>query len=277
MYKREANGHVLLTIHLKGAIDADEQTLRAAVTAAYQRLAQYIDNNAIGHPIRIWNFIPDINGMLGELERYMVFNAGRHDGFVQWLGEKFADSGMLPTASGVGHDGADLIIHCLCSDQPSRSIENPRQCPAYQYSRRYGPVPPSFARGTLLENDHPPTLLVAGTASVLGEQTVHVGDLQKQLDETLTNLACVVASAAGRSGQADDRARWLGMYRHLSVYCPDAGQLETLYELIHTHFPNVRQVELIRADLCRADLLVEIEGVAELTDLRARSEDVSSP
>jgi hypothetical protein len=35
-------------------------------------------------------------------------------------------------------------------------------------------------------------------------------------------------------------------------------------QLITESFPNLQDLELLQADLCRSRLLVEIEGVAEL-------------
>ena len=40
-------------------------------------------------------------------------------------------------------------------------------------------------------------LLVGGTASIVGEESRHVGHLEEQANETFRNLASVVASAAG--------------------------------------------------------------------------------
>ena len=79
------------------------------------------------HPARFWNFIPDIGApMVDGLDRYMVFNAGRHDAYSD-------QCGALGTASAVGIKGSDLSIHCLALEEPGTPVENPRQTPAWQY------------------------------------------------------------------------------------------------------------------------------------------------
>jgi hypothetical protein len=48
-------------------------------------------------------------------------------------------------------------VIALCSRAPAIALENPRQTPAWQYPREYGPVSPGFSRGALLDADsaHP--------------------------------------------------------------------------------------------------------------------------
>src|SRR5687767_5149454 len=92
------------TTCISGAVHLEPQVLRANVSSAYRAV---IDSLAkIGrHPARFWNFIPDIGEpMVDGLDRYMVFNAGRHDAY----GDQ---SGALGTASAVGVNGSDLSIH----------------------------------------------------------------------------------------------------------------------------------------------------------------------
>ena len=84
--------------------------------------------------------------MGGGLDRYMVFNAGRFDGYAQWLCASDGFGRLLPTASAVGVISDDLVIYCLASDTRGTPVENPRQKPAYKYSQRYGPMPPCFSR-----------------------------------------------------------------------------------------------------------------------------------
>jgi hypothetical protein len=92
-----------------------------------------------------------------------------------------------------------------------------------------------------------PLVLVGGTASIVGEASVHLDDLPRQTEETLTNLAVFAP---------------LDCYRDLRVYYPDPARLDELRSLLKDAFPGAERVEWVRADLCRAELLVEIEGVA---------------
>src|SRR5260221_165545 len=119
----------------------------------------------------------------------------------------------LASASAVGTSRGDVVVHCLAAEAAGQPVESPRQVPAYRYSRRFGPMPPCFARATVVRpRGAAPLLMVGGTASIRGEESMHETDLAAQMDETLANLASVVG-AAWSEGPAASAA--LARYRHL--------------------------------------------------------------
>ena len=108
----------------------------------------------------------------------MAFNAGRYEAFSDHFGHPTAFGHSVPTASAVGVHGDQFVLHALASAEPAAPIENPRQVSAYNYSRRFGPMPPCFARATLLgAHSDKPLLIVGGTASITGEESQHIGDV----------------------------------------------------------------------------------------------------
>jgi chorismate lyase/3-hydroxybenzoate synthase len=246
---------------------------RETIAQAYRWMRRELCGRGYSHPVRLWNHIPGIHDpMGGGQDRYMVFNAGRFDALAEWFGQESFDT-RIATASGVGHDGRDLVLHCLAADRAGRAVDNPRQVAPYRYSRKYGPLPPCFARATVV---HPPLegplALVGGTASIVGEESAHQGDLERQTDETLTNLAVLLHAAAGDpAGATEDRAAALAGFRDVRVYFPDPRRLDELRSLLKDAFPGARHLEWVRADICRAELLVEIEGVAELPGTTSRA------
>ncbi|MFN7979027.1 MAG: hypothetical protein U0P30_12885 [Vicinamibacterales bacterium] len=239
-----------------------------AVSTAYRQLFADVGARGGPRPVRFWSFIPGIHDALGDgLDRYMVFNAGRHAVFAEHFGTVDFARGAIPTASAVGIDGRRLHVHCLAADVVADAIENPRQIPAYRYSRRFGPRPPSFARATrIARTDAPPLLLVGGTASIRGEDSRNIDDLDRQLDETLLNLAAVVAAAEGAAiptSDADVR-RCLSRYAGLRAYYLHEAQHDAIAARVAASVDAACEVELLPATMCRPELLVEIEGVATL-------------
>jgi enamine deaminase RidA (YjgF/YER057c/UK114 family) len=208
----------------------------------------------------MWNHVPDIQADLGmQLDRYMVFNAGRHQAFREWFGggQQFADA--VPTASGVGCDGSSLVVHTLAAASPGTAIDNPRQVAPIRYSSRYGPCPPCFARATAwCDASGRQLVLIGGTASVRGEHSVHVGDLPAQLEETRANLEALIEEASRMIGRRCN----LACLRSLRAYVPHDSDAGRVAQAMSAVFPNVTECELVFAALCRRDLLVEIEGVA---------------
>jgi chorismate lyase/3-hydroxybenzoate synthase len=243
-----------------GAPMLEELTVRA-YNAIFERLSAGAGAPR-RFPVRFWNFLPRIHEDMGDgRDRYMVFNAGRYRAFETWYGGRDAFDGSIATASAVGHDQADLTIYALAADAPGRPLDNPRQIKAYRYSSRFGPLPPCFARATILNSAGGARLLVGGTASIRGEDSVHIGDAAKQTKETFENLAALVIAARSEREDADAA---LGRFRELRVYHPNASDADVLLSMIQAALPNLSRLEVLRADLCRSELLVEIEGVADL-------------
>lgn len=259
----------LASVVCRDAVGLDEQTFARRTVEAYRLLAGQLRRGGSCHLVRVWNFIPQILAPLGKLpQRYMVFNAGRFSAYEDWYRGRRSFDRRVATASGVGHCRSDLWIHGLAAAAPGIPVENPRQIPSYRYSSRYGPMPPCFSRATrvIVDPTSCPWLLVGGTASVRGEETVCRGDLAGQAEETFRNLAAVVA--AGLHGHATTaHARpsdLLARYRYLRVYFVRSEDEEAISRLVGARFVNA-EIELVRADLCREDLLIEVEGVAELS------------
>jgi chorismate lyase/3-hydroxybenzoate synthase len=238
---------------------------------AYAHIAEKFSKTPCRHPIRFWNHVPFITDPADAgRDNYMVFNAGRFRAFSDWFGGAARFERDVATASATGHWGRDLVIHCLAADAPGHAVNNPRQVAPYHYSQRFGPLPPCFARATRLVDDAAgDLLLVGGTASVRGEDSVHIDDLGAQIRETFVNLAALIGAAIDRKLTPGTKLdRWLGAFREVRVYYANHDHAAEIESAVREHFGGLRRMEFLHADLCRADLLVEIEGIAELADLK---------
>ena len=267
-----ADALAVLATTVAGARGMASDALRAHVADAYIAVGGAL--TALQRvPIRFWNFVPGpADPMGGGLDRYMVFNAGRFDGYAQWLcasdlsrrsaiGAKADGFGrLLPTASAVGVISDDLVIYCLASDTRGTPVENPRQKPAYKYSQRYGPMPPCFSRATIADVNGRRRLLVGGTASIVGEDSAHLNDVGAQLEETLRNLEALIDVATGQKESGCALARLID----LRVYVSRAEDAPSIHAELTARCPRASRIELVIARVCRPELLLEIEGVAEI-------------
>jgi chorismate lyase/3-hydroxybenzoate synthase len=260
-----ARGSVTLhTIRVPHVLGLAPQEFRRRVTDAYVGIRGAVSAGT-RTPIRFWNFVPNVGEPMGDgLDRYMVFNAGRYDAFADWFDVGRREAPLLATASAVGINGRDLVIYCLTSETPGTPVENPRQKPAWRYSARYGPMPPCFSRATIATLGGRRQLLIGGTASIVGEDSQHAC-ITSQLDETLLNLTALINAAGGRH---EPRALALARLRDLRAYVTDAENAELIGRAIAEDCPGVRHAELVQARICRPELLVEIEGLADLSPER---------
>lgn len=227
--------------HLFLGLWLPDEDIELAAERAYRAIFATLDRLGFPHLLRTWNYFPRIGQGAGENERYRAFVRGRARAFAGRLAP-----GGYPAATAIGSQTPGLVIHALAARRPAESIENPRQVPAWRYPARYGLVPPAFARATLTAEG---LLLISGTASVVGHESRHRGNLGAQFAEAWRNLEALSAIAAQRGGG--------GRLAALRVYLRDPSLLPELMRLLPREVPQV----VLQGEICRPELLVELEGV----------------
>ena len=226
--------------------------------SSYLRLDHLIRSHGYPYWLRAWNYLVDITAGDGEAERYRRFNAGRHSA----VGLSSGVEQNLPAASALGSETGGFVLCCLAGRKPGLQIENPRQLSAALYPPRYGLRSPMFARAALVPNGRGAQLLVSGTASIVGHESLHIGDPQAQLEETARNFEAVVEMAmkADSGGPRTSRVR----LESLKVYLRNRDDYARLIPRIRNLFAVDAEPLVLRADICRRELLVEIEGTYAL-------------
>ena len=164
--------------------------------------------------------------------------------------------GNVPAACALGAAGGGLQIAFLATRANVIGIENPRQLAAYHYPSDYGPRSPTFSRAGLVKLGGHDMLFISGTASIVGHQTLHNGDVAEQTRECLRNIAAVVAEANRHAPDADFCLEQLAY----KVYVRHPDDLETVRREIAQFVGSPVLATFLYADICRADLLVEIEA-----------------
>jgi chorismate lyase/3-hydroxybenzoate synthase len=233
-------------------VEADAMLEQASFTA-YSRIFDSIDRRGYGHLLRAWNYVPQINADDHGLERYARFNMGRHDAF---MAKKRIIGAHTPAASALGCQGNHLTIYFLAAKQAGHVIENPRQMSAFRYPAQYGPRSPTFARAMLMQAPGEGQLFVSGTSSIVGHLTMHAGDANAQARETVANLLTVIAEARQAGFDASSpQARLL-----LKAYLRRPEDLAMMQACLMQAFGEMTRVAYLQANICRADLLVEVEA-----------------
>jgi enamine deaminase RidA (YjgF/YER057c/UK114 family) len=147
------------------------------------------------------------------------------------------------------------VIYFLASRAAPTAIENPRQISAYHYPPQYGPQP-AFSRASVLHQAAGAMLFISGTASIVGHQTIHVGDAGAQTRETLANIEALLSEANRVAGAASFA---LGTLAY-KVYVRHATDLGAVEAQLRSAVGSSARVVYLKADICRQDLLVEIEA-----------------
>jgi chorismate lyase/3-hydroxybenzoate synthase len=230
---------------LFGSIALNEsQGLPATTEAAYREIFAAVNELGYSHLARIWNYLPQINVDTDGLERYRQFNSARRNALIAYRRDL---TGNVPAACALGSAaGSPLVVYFLASRKAVTPVENPRQVSAYEYPPQYGPKP-AFSRASILGD----MLFISGTASIVGHETVHAGDVAAQTRESLHNIEALLLETKRFSLES----------LAYKVYVRNSADLPVIQSQLHARLAPAAQVLYLQADICRQDLLVEIEAV----------------
>lgn len=257
----------------------DERSIYSQSVESFQKLDEAFESEQVPfeNVIRTWLYLGNItepawNELEGETQRYKELNRARTDFF---RGIRFFEGMMpvtlhnpaYPASTGIGGQGDTLVMSALAVkfETPEQGVilplENPQQISAFDYGEEYSLKSPKFARALLLASGERGMVFVSGTASITGEVTRHPDNPVAQTEQTLENIAVLIDEAnlsrhgkPGFGSQLDE----LAVAR---IYVKRREDYEKIRAVCERRMPNVPKIYTI-ADVCRPDLLVEIEGCA---------------
>ena len=221
--------------------------------------------------IRQWNYIEQILAITNGRQHYQEFNDSR-----SLFYNKTTFGNGYPAATGVGTGCAGVVIdlevlHPLQADVKVVSLNNDLQVPAHSYSpcvllgdddRKTGQKStPKFERGKIILYGDKGHLYISGTAAIRGEISMKDAGIEEQTRMTLENIEHLISkknlAEAGIIDVTDVSLRSLRIYlKEENFYKPAKKIVEELYDGLPAVY--------LKGDVCREELLVEIEGFATL-------------
>ena len=211
--------------------------------------------------VRQWNYLEDILGFDGEEQRYQEFNNVRSNAY----GKAFEQSGY-PAATGIGMSHGGVIIEYVAiksKEVYTQPIENPDQISAHQYTEEVLvgeacnlKTTPKFERARYFRYRNKKMLFISGTASIIGELTVGVSDAAKQTEVTIQNMQRLYSDEV-LAALPDNASK--PKFGHARVYVKNRKDYVGIHKVVKEKFGELPVVYIL-ADICRDDLLVEIEG-----------------
>jgi chorismate lyase / 3-hydroxybenzoate synthase len=245
-------------LHGHAVIEEGAAGVQAISQQVYADLFAVLAATPCTHLLRLWNYLADINAAAPDgTERYRQFNAGRQQAFLDAGRSAFEGA---PAACALGTQGGPLTVFFLAGRQAPQAIENPRQVSAYHYPKSYGSRAPTFSRAALADvGEGRQALFISGTASIVGHETLHLGDVRRQTEESLANITAVREAAATKAGHA-----YAAGDLHYTLYVRDPADLPVIRAVFEAAVgagsPAATSALYVHADICRAELLVEIEA-----------------
>ena len=208
--------------------------LTQQVVEAYDQLFQ--DQLASEYPfiVNCRNYIPRILELENGEQRYLTFNRIRR--------ELIANNNIteFPTACGVGTSSDKFTLTYTRARFPITFFSNPTQTETVDYPSVYGT--PRFSRAACFESD----LFVSGTASIKGSETLFINDIVKQTNTSLDNIEILISVYP---------REYILKY---TIYVKNKNDNDIVTSLLLKR--NITNYQILNNDLCRDNLLVEIEA-----------------
>lgn len=223
--------------------------------------------------VRQWNYIAQITKDIEvdgkSSQHYQIFNDVRS----KYYGTADFENGY-PAATGIGMDWGGVIIDFVAGNLgavQSVGIKSPVQFDAYTYSKEvlaencilsdFCRTTPKFERAQLVDVCGAKWIFISGTAAISGQVSDHQDSVENQTEMTIDNIRQLISA---------ENIRRFGIetvtdptITYLRVYVKYKADFEAVKQICYKHFTDV-PLSFVVADVCRPELLLEIEGHAVL-------------
>jgi enamine deaminase RidA (YjgF/YER057c/UK114 family) len=255
-----SNGVKLLWCGGTGATLFPDDTSKAASEAFdLMRLVLETEDMNLDNVVRQWNYIGDITSVTERGENYHNFNSVRSRNYAAYRTQQ-----IFPAATGIGikHGGGSLDFFAVKGGDELRTfpVNNPGQVRPYQYGQVVlkGVQCPQFERAMAVSYGNEYTLFISGTASILGQDTIGIDDIEKQTIVTIENIMRLV-DTNNKNGSFGTTSFDTENLILLRVYVKRQSDFEKVKQICRSYFKGAPSI-FIEADVCRENLLVEIEA-----------------
>lgn len=217
------------------------------------------NNFDISDIYRQWNYIEQITLMSDGRQNYQEFNDARSRFYncTKW-------TNGYPAATGIGSScgGVMVEVYAIKGEKVvNHAIDNPLQTSAHSYSQRVltgisdepQRTTPKFERARIVGDN----VYISGTAAIRGEDSLALDNAAEQTAETMQIIKQLVApenipvTVKGSN------------YTLLRVYIKNGKDAPEVIRFMDENYPDIPK-HYLKADVCRPELLVEIEGTATI-------------
>ena len=217
--------------------------------------------------VRQWNFIEKIVCFSDSNQHYQIFNDVRS--------AFYSDSNFTngyPAATGIGMETGGIVIDFIAVKGSQNlsviPISSPVQSNAHQYSKdvlaqnlltkSMKVTTPKFERAKAVMIENNCLVYISGTAAIKGEFSVGSSDTENQTVFTLDSIYKLVTKENLQKHDISTLSDLIPCY--FRVYIKNPSDYPAIKSVCDKYLDNIKIV-YIQADICRPELLVEIEGV----------------
>lgn len=237
--------------------DCPDSSVCSQSEQAFQKAGEILkaENMEWGDIVRQWNYLERITDFSGHHQRYQEFNEVRSHYYSasRWL------SGY-PAATGIGTQagGIQIDFNAVKGNVSVVPLDNDWQTAAHIYSDDVliscdiKKETPKFERAKLLSVPGYGVVYISGTAAIRGEGSVTQGGVLDQAGITMENILHLIGMLPCHV-----------QMESLRVYLKNEEDVLPVREWMDRTYPGIA-VSYLCAEICRRELLIEMEGVASI-------------
>ena len=228
--------------------------LNESIYEAYNNIFKLTEALGFNSPFRFWNYISGINNTKEGTERYQIFCTGRSEAYKNKLSS-------YPAATCIGSRNNQSFITFISAMRDNFvSIENPNQLPASKYRLYSDSCAPLFSRAGYININNSYRLFISGTASVIKSESKNINDIINQTKCTLNNISILI-NFENLNQYGITKGYTLNDINLIKVYIRNDNDYNAVKAMCDKSFSDNADILYLKADVCRTELLVEIEGI----------------
>ena len=220
--------------------------------------------------VRQWNYIEDIVGVKSE-------NQGLEQNYQQFndIRSKYYNSDTFkngyPAATGIGMKVGGVILDFVAFSPANNisihPVKNPHQIDAHQYSEQVlvggdsaQKTTPKFERAKVVSNNTVNEVFISGTAAILGQESINQQEIADQTYTTIQNINNLISfdNLKTNGVKIGEKSITPSYFR---IYVKDSKDIPMVKKICNEYIGQVPALYL-ESDICRDNLVVEIEGLA---------------
>jgi enamine deaminase RidA (YjgF/YER057c/UK114 family) len=227
------------------------------------------ENMDFSHIVRQWNYIENIVGYTYKDQHYQIFNDVR-----SFYYDKSNFIHGYPAATGIGMETAGIIIDFIAIQEKGSNvtifpIKSPVQTDAHTYSKEVlehnsqaksvVETTPKFERAKAIVSHNQYLIMVSGTAAIKGQYSVNNNDAAEQAILTMENIFRLV-STENLKKHSNLITSQKAEPCYFRVYIKNPDDYLKVKSACEKYSTNT-DIVYLKADICRKELSVEIEGI----------------
>ena len=219
--------------------------------------------------VRQWNYIERITDFDGSRQHYQDFNDSRSHFYAKtdW-------KNGYPAATGIGTQFGGVLVDLNVVKPKTPAfryvpVDNELQVAAHAYSQQVllgqedeifkQKTTPKFERAKVVVGQKKGVVYISGTAAIRGEQSLEGVGVLVQTGITMENINFLISKAnLNKHGVFPAGEPRIEMLR---VYLKNAEDITAVKVYMEHQFTEI-PISYLLADVCRDELLIEIEGIA---------------